>query len=279
MSEHGEARADFARMMLRPEPAIELAHAALLVAAESDPGADVEDGLRQMEEWAAELARRLRPDWNNLQKLARLRSFLFEELDFRGDPRDYHSPGNSLLHEVLRRRRGIPLTLAIVMLEVGWRVGLPLEGVGFPAHFLVRLTGEPRDLLLDPYREGRSVHEEDCHRMLHEITGGKIAYDEQFIASVGKRDIIQRLLRNLKGAYLRAGDDERALSAVDRLLLLTPDDADEVRDRGLLLSRLGRWNSALECLSNYLEHAPGAADRADVEDHALALRRLLASLN
>jgi len=266
-------------MMERPESAIELARAALLVAAESDPGADIEGSLRQLDAWAAELARRFQPGWNNLQKLARLRAFLFEELDFRGDAREYYSPGNSLLHEVLRRRRGIPLTLGIVMLEVSWRVGLPMEGVGFPAHFLVRLTGEPRDLLLDPYRGGRSVHEEDCQRMLRESTGGRVEFEAGLLASVGKRDMIRRLLRNLKGAYLRAGDDERALAAVDRLLLLTPDDVDEVRDRGLLLFRLGRWSTALECLTAYLEKAPGAADRAEIQSHAVALRQLLASLN
>ncbi len=279
MSQRGDAREDLARMLKKPEPASELARAALLVAAESDPEADIEGSLRQLDEWAAELARRFQPGWNNLQKLARLRAFLFEELDFRGDERDYFSPGNSLLHEVLKRRRGIPLTLAIVMLEVSWRVGLPMEGVGFPAHFLVRLTGEPRDLLLDPFRGGRSVHEEDCQRMLRESTGGRIEFEAGLIASVGKRDIIQRLLRNLKGAYVRAGDDERALSAVDRLLLLEPGDPDEVRDRGLLLFRLGRWNAALECLTSYLKRARGAPDYTEIRSHAAALRQLLASLN
>src|SRR5438067_1517404 len=128
--------------------------AALLVAAESDPNLDVDGELHRIDTWAAELRARLEPGWNNLQKLARLRSFVFEELGFRGDHRDYYSPSNSLLHEVLQRRRGIPLTLGIVMLELGWRIGIPFEGVGFPGHFLVRLTGEERDLLLDPFRRG-----------------------------------------------------------------------------------------------------------------------------
>src|SRR5438128_9062937 len=131
-------RADFVRMVQGPEPAIDLARTAPLVAAESDPSVDVDGELATLESWAAELRSRLDPNWNNLQKLARLRAFVFEELGFRGARDDYFSPSNSLLHEVLKRRLGIPLTLAIVMMEVGWRVGIPFEGVGFPGHFLVR---------------------------------------------------------------------------------------------------------------------------------------------
>ena len=279
MAGPARTRAEFVRMIERPEPEIELARAALLVAAETEPAADVEGGLRLLEEWAGTLRARLEPGWNNLQKLARLRALMYGELDFRGDPRDYHSPGNALLHQVLQRRRGIPLTLAIVLLELGWRVGMPLEGVGFPGHFLVRLAGEPRDLLLDPYDDGRTVHEEDCRRMLRESTGGGMEYAPGLVASVGRRNMIARLLRNLKGAYLRRNDDERALSAVDRLLLMSPADAEEVRDRGLLLFRLNRWNAALECLNGYLERAGSAGDRGEIERHARTLRHLLASLN
>ena len=278
MSSEG-VRADFVKMVHRPEPSIELARAALLVAAESDPKVDVESSLRTLDAWAGELAGRFQPGWNNLQKLARLRSYVFEELGFRGDRSDYYSPSNSLLHEVLERRRGIPVTLGIVMLEIGWRVGMPFEGVGFPGHFLVRLAGEPKDLLLDPYQRGMSVHEEDCIHMLQESTGGAVGFDPELIASVGKREMIVRLLRNLKGAWLRRGDDGQALAAVDRLLVLDPDDAGEIRDRGLLLFRLGRWREALDSLGGYLRRTPEASDREQIERHMGALRQLLAQLN
>ncbi len=266
-------------MAQQPESSFELARTALLVAAESDPRMDVDGELRQLEAWAAELAGRFDPQWNNLQKLARLRSFVFEELGFRGDRLDYYSPSNSLLHEVLRRRRGIPLTLAIVMLEVGWRVGIPLEGIGFPGHFMVRLTGEPKDLILDPYRRGMSVHEEDYRRILLETTGGKVEFDRSHLASVGKREMIVRLLHNLTGAYLRANDDEGALAAVERLLVLEPDDASEIRDRGLLLFRLRRYRPALECLESYLERLPSASDRESVTRHIGVLRQRIAEMN
>jgi len=266
-------------MIQRPDEALELARTALLVAAESDPNVDVDVELGQIEAWGDELKSRVEPGWNNLQKLARLRSFLFEELGFRGDRTDYFSPSNSLLHQVVQRRRGIPLSLGILMLELGWRVGMPLEGVGFPGHFLVRLSGEPRDLLLDPFARGMTVREEDCRRMLLESTGGRMEFAPEMLASVPKRDMILRLLNNLKSAYVRRGDDALALGVVDRLLILTPDDAEETRDRGLLLFRLQQYHAALACLTSYLASAPGASDRETIEKHCAALRQLASSLN
>jgi len=272
-------RADFERMMRLPEPSLDLARAALVIAAESDPTVDVEREMRTLDAWAGELRSRLQPGWNNLQKLARLRAFVYEDLKFRGDERDYYSPSNSLLHEVIKRRRGIPLTLSIIFLELGWRAGMPLEGVGFPGHFLVRLSGEPGDLLLDPFSDGRSVHEEECRRMLLEVSGGKLDYDRSLTASVGKRSMIVRLLHNLKSAYLRANDDAHALAAVERLLLLHPGDADETRDQGLLLFRLQRYGRALSALQTYLATREQAPDRSKIEGHVSALKQILASLN
>ncbi len=272
-------RDDFVRAVGRPEPALDLARAALLVAAESDPRVDVDRQLHTLESWATELKARLEPGWNNLQKLARLRSFVFEDLGFRGDSRDYFSPSNSLLNQVMERRMGVPLTLSIIFMELGWRVGIPFEGVGFPGHFLVRLTGEPRDLVLDPFNHARTMHEEDCRRLLDEVTGGRLEFDGRLLASVTKRDMITRLLLNLKGAYLRANQDEGALAAVERLLLIHPEDLDEVRDRGLLLYRMQRFGAALDALNAYLAGRPDAPDRDTIAQHVVSLRQLLASLN
>lgn len=279
MTDPDRNRADLERMLEGPEESLELARVALLVAAETDPDADIDGSMHQIERWADELRGRIEPGWNNLQKLARLRAFVFEELGFRGDRRTYYDPSNSLLHHVLKRRTGIPLTLGIVMLEIGWRVGMPFEGVGFPGHFLVRLAGEPHDLLLDPYRRGMVVREEDCRHMLEDTTGGRVVYDDSLVASVGKRQMIVRLLHNLKGAFLRADDDARALAAVDGLLLLDPADAEETRDRGLLLFRLRRHGEALACLRAYLEARPDAPDRETIERHVGTLRQIIASLN
>lgn len=265
--------------MQRPEGRLELARAALLVAAESDPALDIEAHLGVLDGWGATLAARLEPSSNNLQRLARLRAFVYDELGFRGDTTDYFDPGNSLLHEVLRRRTGVPLTLAIVVLELGWRIGMPLEGVGFPGHFLVRLTGEPDDLVLDPFEHGRSMHEDDLRRILESSTRGEVAFERELLASVGKRHMIVRLLHNLKNAYVRRGDHSGALAAVERLLALQPEDAGQRRDRGLLLYRMHRHGEALAALRDYLARAPQALDHDDVERHVMELRGILSSLN
>lgn len=268
-------RAQFTEMVQRPDARIELARAALLIAAEGDPVIDVDGEMSRLETWAATLSARLDPEWNSLQRLARLRNFMFEELGFRGDVKNYYSPKNSQLNAVMERRLGIPLTLGIVFMELGWRIGLQFEGVSFPGHFLVRLAGEPGDLLLDAFDHGTSVHEEDCRRMIQSATGGMIPYDVQMIRSVGRRDVIARLLFNLKVACLRAGDLEQALTAVDRLLLLHPDSAPELRDRGLMLYRLDRYRPALDALEAYLGARPDALDRAVIERHVSALRLML----
>ena len=279
MGKTEQIRAEFTRMMKRPEPALDLARAALLIAAESDPQVDVDGELKRLDGWGEQLKSKIAPDANNLQKLARLRSFLFEELGFAGESQDYFSPSNSLLHQVIERRRGIPLTLGILMMELGWRIGMPLEGVGFPGHFLVRLTGEPGDLLLDPFRHGKSVHEDDCRRMLAEITKGEVAYTPRLIESVDKRIMIIRLLHNLKAAYVKRAEEEEALAVVERLLIIDPNDLTQVRDQGLLLFRLQRYAPALASLMRYLAEAPDAADRAEVEGTAIALRQQMNSMN
>jgi regulator of sirC expression with transglutaminase-like and TPR domain len=123
------------------------------------------------------------------------------------------------------------------------------------------------------------MHEEDCRQLLREVTGGRLEFDGRLLASVTKRDMITRLLLNLKGAYLRANQDEAALAAVDRLLLIHPEDFDEVRDRGLLLFRLQRYGQALDALNAYLTARPDAPDAETIAQQTVALRHLLASLN
>jgi regulator of sirC expression with transglutaminase-like and TPR domain len=279
MGNSENARAEFERMVKLPASQIDLARAALLVAAESDPQVDVDAEMRRIDDWSEALRARIAADANNLQKLARLREFVFVELGFAGDHKDYFSPSNSLLHEVMERRRGIPLTLGIILMELGWRIGMPLEGVGFPGHFLVRLSGEPGDLLLDPYRHAMSVHEEDCRHMLIESTRGEVEFSPELTQSVDKHQMIVRLLHNLKAAYVRRGDDAGALGVVERLMLVQPDDLAQVRDHGLLQYRLQRFAPALESLLRYLERASDADDRAGVEATVAAVRQQLSSLN
>lgn len=270
-------RAQFAELVNRPDERIELARAALLVAAENDPALDVEAHMATLESWARALGDGLAPQASGLQRLARLREFMFEELGFRGDVRDYYSPDNSLLHAVMARRLGIPLTLAILFMELGWRIGMKFEGVGFPGHFLVRLAGEESDLLLDPFDQASPVLEDDCRRMIATSSGGTLKFEPDMVRSVSRRDILTRLLLNLKVACLRDSNPEGALAAIDKVLLMHPNSAPELRDRGLLLYQLDRYRLSLEALRDYLRARPDALDRDMALKHIATLQLMLAA--
>ena len=185
---------------------------------------------------------------------------LFEREGLRGNKESYRDPRNSFINDVLDRRLGIPLTLGIILLEVGWRLDLPLEGVSFPGHFLVRYRGAAEHLLIDPFDGGRIRFENQAQEVLDQEYGGMVRMQPAFLRAASKLDMIRRLLVNLKGLYVVVKDDERALSVVERLLLVHPASPEERRDRGMLLLRLGREEEAKEQLRRYLDLALGADD-------------------
>jgi regulator of sirC expression with transglutaminase-like and TPR domain len=165
---------------------------------------------------------------------------------------------------VLDRRLGIPITLCIIYLEVGWRLGLPLHGVNFPGHFLVRYDGEAVKLLVDPFQSGAVRFEDEAQGLLDHVYGGSVRMQPDYLRVADRKDILVRLLSNLKGNYLNRRDDVRALAAIERILLVRPDAADEERDRGMMLTRLGREADAAAALLRYLELTPDAPDEARV---------------
>jgi len=257
-------RSRFADAVRVPEEELNLAEAALLVAAEEYPQLAPEPYLRRLDELAERVRDRL---WNEsaplvvLQELSRV---LFEEEGFRGNRMEYYDPRNSFLNDVIDRRLGIPITLSIVYLEVGWRLGLPLHGVNFPGHFLVRYAGEAMELLVDPFQGGMVRFEDEAQDLLDHVYGGSVRMQLDFLRVADRHDTLVRLLANLKGTYLNRRDDARALSAIERILIVRPDSADDERDRGIVLTRLGREREAAAALQRYLELVPDAPDRARV---------------
>ncbi len=191
---------------------------------------------------------------------------LYGRHGFTGNTDAYYDPRNSFLNDVLDRRTGIPLTLGIVLLEVGWRLGLPLEGVAFPHHFLVRYRGEEVDLLLDPFDGGKARAEDEAQELLDRVYGGMVRIQPAFLQPAGRRDMLIRLLNNLKTIYLNTGDELRALGVVERLLLLRPDAASERRALGMLLARMGRRDEAVDELRRYLATGPEGRERARIEE-------------
>lgn len=243
------------------EPDIDLARAALLIAKEEYPQLSVELYLARFDQIAEEVKDRLSDESAPLLVLQEMLETLYERRSFGANRQAYYDPRNSFLNDVLDRGVGIPLTLGMVVLEVGWRLGLPLEGVNFPGHFLVRYRGEVMDLLVDPFDGGKIRFEDQAQELLDRAYGGVVRLQPSFLRVASRRDMLVRMLTNLKGVYMRVGDDERALAAVERILMLTPTAPAENRSRGLLLVRLGRRNEAAKQLEKYLRVAPGRRTR------------------
>ena len=259
-SPNRSVRQRFMAEVSRPEGDIDLARAALMVAGEEYPQLSEERYLGRLDLLAEEVRDRLDDENAPLLVLQEVLNSLYERNGFRGNREAYYDPRNSFLNDVLDRGLGIPLTLGIVVLEVGWRLGLPLEGVNFPGHFLVRFKGDAIDLIIDPYDGGAVRFEDEAQELLDRVYGGMVRVQESFLKAATKREMLVRLLMNMKSLYLNVRDNHRALAAVERILLIRPIAVGEIRDKGVILARLGRNEEALEQLEAYLNVASEAPD-------------------
>jgi regulator of sirC expression with transglutaminase-like and TPR domain len=210
----------FADEVKRPDPEIDLARAALLVAKEEYPQISIEQYLGRLDQLAEEVKDRLADETAPLVVLQELLDILYERHRFRGNRDAYHDPRNSFLNDVLDRRLGVPLSLAVVILEVGWRLGLPLQGVNFPHHFLVRFRGDALDLLIDPFDGGQIRFEDQAQEFLDRVYEGRVRVQEAFLREASRRDMLVRMLMNLRELYLNGGDSVRASSVSERLRVL-----------------------------------------------------------
>jgi regulator of sirC expression with transglutaminase-like and TPR domain len=204
-----------------------------------------------------------------LRTLKVLNAYLYEELGFEGNQTDYYNPQNSFLNDVLDRRTGIPITLALVYLSLAQRIAFPMEGIALPGHFLIRPVQSEMAIFVDAFNQGEILFEQDCEALLHKMFGDRIAMREQFLAPATNRQFLARMLTNLKATYASSGDVAGVLAAVERILMLYPDAPIELRDRGIILFRLSRWMEARQDLERYLELFPQADDRLHVQ-HVLA---------
>ncbi len=264
--------------MAQDAQAISLDEAALLVAAEENPALEMRLYQERLDEMARALAGRVAGELDPNRLAATLSEHLFTRLGFRGNVGDYYDPRNSFLNEVLDRRVGIPITLSIVYVAVGTRLGLPLAGVSFPGHFIVVYRAAPQPFFLDAFNQGRPVTETDFRLLALEQFGLGTDLDPALLRPATPHEVIARLLRNLKHVYITREDFPRAIRCSERILLATPT-AGERRDLGLLLARAGRVREALPHLERYVAEAPEAPDRARIQAHMISLQLQARRLN
>ncbi len=281
MEDPRETRKAFAALLSLPDDAIDLGHAALLIAREEYPDLDVGRYLARLDGMAEEIARRMRGQEGATSLIAHLNRLLFEELGFRGNREEYYDPRNSFLNDVLDRRIGIPITLSTVYLEVGRRIGCRLAGVAFPGHFLVRLIGRDAmpDVLIDPFNRGRILSETECRALLLEMYGGQVPFSPDLLKRARTREILRRLTNNLNWIYQQRRDYHMALRTQQLLLCIDPDRPEEIRDRGLIQFRLALIAESVADLERYLALAPKAPDAPQIEKRLLELRRLVPRMN
>lgn len=271
----------FQRLASLADDAIDLVEGALLIAKSANAEVDIEHYRARIESLARQLHSRIAEDESTAVRIGLLNEFLFEELGFGPNAEDYYDPRNSYLNEVLDRRTGIPLTLSILYIEIGRRIGLPLQGVPFPGHFLVKCPLDEGLVVLDPYCRGASLTVKDLQERLREVRGGEVsrAIVVGMLSSATSRQILARMLRNLKSIHLEKQDYLRALPLMHWLLLLTPDDPGEVRDRGMAYVKLECFRAAVTDLEKYLALSPEADDLDEVRGRLIELRRSAARLN
>ncbi len=273
MSCHHRQR--FAEIVRRPDGEIDLGEAALLIGAAQCPALDVGAGLARLDALAAEVERRAAGRQGDFERLEALLGVVFGDYGLRGNAAEYYDPRNSFLSEVLKRRLGIPISLAVVCMEVGRRAGVPLVGIGFPGHFLLRHARHP-DVVIDPFDGGRFLTPDDCAQLLERVSEGTLAFHPRLLRPLGPRQILQRMLCNLRGIYAIRGAVAPLLSVLDHLLLLAPDDLDKRRERGLVRLQSGDLAGAVEDIERYLAGAPEAFDAPGLSELLVEARRLLA---
>ncbi|NWG14291.1 MAG: tetratricopeptide repeat protein [Acidobacteria bacterium] len=273
------ARRIFSEIASLEESVFPLDRAALAIPLEDYPNLNIEDYTRQLDRMAVSAEVLLGSDRTPPSVLESLNEVLFVREGLRGNTEDYYDPRNSLLNEVLDRKLGIPISLSVIYMETARRIGLALQGVGFPGHFIVKYEDTSHQILIDPFNQGRLLTEGQCQELLDRVYGGSVQVQPAFLQPMSKREIVTRMLFNLKGIYYQKEDYRRALTIVERILMLNPGTPSEVRDRGLLFMQTSLFARALSDLEYYLSIATAPPDEAFVRSHIRLLRRIVSCTN
>lgn len=271
---------EYFRTLVQSDAQFPLLEAAASLGQDDHPQLDVQQVLAEVDQLQARLQRRLPADAPAVYRLHMLNRFFFHELHFGGNVNDYYDPGNSYLSEVLQRRRGIPVSLAVLWLELAQGIGLTARGVGFPGHFMVKVNLPQAQVVIDPF-SGESLNREELWerlevwRSVHGVPGAGLSSLGQHLQATPPREIIARMLRNLKEIHRTQRDWTRLVAVENRLVVLLPQAWNEYRDRGLAQAELGRYGPAVQDLETYLDQAGTGQDAQAIAGRVAELRRAL----
>ena len=253
----------------------DLALGALLIASTEAPDVDIDGALTNLDRMAAAARARIPEDGNELQQLNAVTDLLFGVIGLAGNRDDYYDPRNSYLQHVLERRLGIPITLSLVCIEVGRRAGVPIVGIGMPGHFVIRHRDEP-NFFVDSFNGGLLLSQDECGSLMREAAGDAVRLEAHHLDPVTPREILARMLRNLKAIYWDREDFDQCITTIGALMAVLPDRPEEQRDRGVVHLKAGNHRQSAEDFAAYIEAAPDAEDAETVRN---ALTRLRESQN
>jgi regulator of sirC expression with transglutaminase-like and TPR domain len=273
---------DYFASLVQEDDSIPLFEAALAIAQDADPQLDLEASQVELDLLAAKLLHRLPSDASHIQKLRMLNHFFYQELGFAGNVNDYYDPDNSYLHRVLNTRRGIPISLAVIYMELADQIGLEVKGISFPGHFLMKMSVQSGDIILDPFN-GTSLSREDLEDRLEPYFIQQ-AYPTDmplatYLQEAHPREILVRMLRNLKALFIDNPYWQQMLAVQQRLVILLPQEITERRDRGLAYANLDCPQAALQDIEAYLTERPYAADAEALRKRLPELREASRKLN
>ncbi|MBA2689285.1 MAG: tetratricopeptide repeat protein [Burkholderiales bacterium] len=261
---------------------VDLARAALVIARIEYPDLDPERFILRLDALAAAVRERMPPNAKTEQQVATLNLYLFTEQQYHGNDADYYDPGNSCLNAVLQCKTGIPITLSLLYMEIARRLGLTVHGIAFPGHFLVRVECERGLIVLDPFNKGQTLNEIEVRHRLAQARGqgyAEMADLGEVLAAASDKELLLRMLRNLKKIYTQRGKTAKAITAISLTLIADPNAGIEWRDRGLLYRELEAFRAALSDLSHYLETTPDAEDGEVVRHLVMELHGINARFN
>ena len=273
------ARRIFAEIAAHDENVFPLDRAALAIALEEYPNMEIEPYLRKLDTMAARCEVLIGQNATAPSILEAMNETLFVQEGLAGNTENYYDPKNSFLNEVLESKRGIPISLSVIYIEVARRLGFRIDGVGFPGHFLVKHADRDQELLIDPFNQGRVLTLNHCQELLDRVYGGTVTVQPTFLQAMTKRGIITRMLFNLKGIYYQKDEYQKAISVVERILILNPGIPSEIRDRGLLYMQTSLFAKALADLQYYMAHSSSPDDASYIEGHIKTLRGIVSSGN